>query len=64
MREIWKDNELETSDKVKYKDGKFVIRIEGRDYTGKDFNELCDNITKAGYDPKKYLTRQQLDQAA
>ena len=64
MREIWKDNELETSDKVKYKDGKFVIRIEGRDYTGKDFNELCDNITKAGYDPKKYLTKQQLAQVA
>lgn len=64
MREIWKDDELEISDKVKYKSGKFVVRIEGKDYSGKDFNELCDKISDAGYDPKKYLSKQQLAVAA
>lgn len=65
MREIWKDDKLEISDKVKYKDGKFVIRIQGIEYSGKDFNELCDNIAKAGYDdPKEYLSKQDMDVAA
>ena len=64
MREIWGNDKLEISDKVQYKDGKFVIRIEGRDYYGKDFNELCDNITKAGYDPKEYIVKKQLKTAA
>ena len=64
MREIWKDDKLELSDKVQYKDGKFVIRIEGRDYYGKDFNELCDNIAKAGYDPKEFLVKKHLKTAA
>lgn len=58
MREIWKDDELEVSEKVKYKDGKFVIRIEGKEYSGKDFNELCDKICDAGYNPKDYLMKQ------
>ena len=58
MREIWKDDELEVSEKVKYEDGKFVIRIEGKEYSGKDFNELCDKICDAGYNPKDYLMKQ------
>lgn len=58
MREIWKDDELEVSEKVKYEDGKFVIRIEGKEYSGKDFNELCDKIYDAGYNPKDYLMKQ------
>lgn len=64
MREIWADDELELSDKVQYKNGKFVVRIEGRDYSAKTFRELANKLTEAGYDPKKYLTKQQLAVAA
>ncbi len=64
MREIWDNDKLEISDKVKYKDGKFVIRIEGNDYYGKDFNELREQIYAAGYDPEKYLSKQPLNTRA
>ena len=64
MREIWADDELELSDKVQYKNGKFVVRIEGKDYSAKPFRELDNKLTEAGYDPKKYLTKQQLAVAA
>lgn len=63
MREIWKDEEAEVSEKVEYdkESGKFKIRIEGRDFYGADFNELAKNIEKAGHDPKQYLKKQKLD---
>ncbi len=64
MREIWGDDKLEISDKVKYKDGRFVIRIEGIEYSGKDFNELCKNVSDAGHDPQLFLIKKHLDRAA
>lgn len=64
MREIWKDEDAEISDKVKYENGKFKVRIEGKEYYGSDFNELVKNIRNAGYDPEQYLKKQQLQAAA
>ncbi len=64
MREIWKDDELQLSEKVKYENGEFLVRIEGINYYGKDFRELSEKVKKAGYDPKAYLAKQQLQAAA
>jgi len=64
IREILKDDKLEVSEKVQYKNGKFTIRIEGKNYEGKDYVELAKNIQKAGYDPKEYLVKQPLNKAA
>lgn len=64
MREIWKDENAEISDKVQYKDGKFVVRIEGKNYYGSDFNGLVKAVKDAGYDPEKYLKKQALRAAA
>lgn len=64
MREIWKDEKAEISDRVKYENGKFKVRIEGKEYYGSDFNELVKNIRNAGYDPEQYLKKQQLQAAA
>lgn len=60
MREIFKDDEAEVSDNVKYVDGQFTIRIECRDFFGKDFKELKKNIENASYDAEKYLKKQKL----
>ena len=64
MREIWKDDKLEKSDKVRYENGKFRIRIEGKEYSGSDFNALVKAVKNAGYDPKKYLSKQDIDTKA
>ena len=58
MREILGDDKAEVSDKVKYENNKFVIRIEGKNYYGKDYLELAKVIEKAGYEPAKYLKKQ------
>ena len=64
MKEIYKDDSLEVSNRVQYKEGKFVIRIEGKNYSGKDFAELSKAIKDAGYEPKEYLTKASLALAA
>ena len=64
MKEIYKDDSLEVSNRVEYANGKFTIRIEGKNYSGKDFVELSKAIKDAGYDPKEYLTKSSLKLAA
>lgn len=64
MREIWEDETAEISEKVQYKDGKFTIRIMGKDYSGRDFNELVKVVRDAGFDPEQYLKKQPLRVAA
>ena len=58
MREILGDDKAEVSDKVQYENNKFVIRIEGKNYYGKDYLSLAKALEKAGYDPAKYLKKQ------
>lgn len=64
MREILGDNEAEVSENVKYENGKFVIRIKGKDYYGKDYLELANALDKAGYAPEKYLKKAAAKKAA
>ncbi len=64
MREILGDDKAEISGNVKYKDGKFVVRINGKDYYGKDYLELANALEKAGYDPVQYLKEKALNKAA
>lgn len=64
MREILGDDKAEVSDKVKYENNKFVIRIEGKNYYGKDYLELAKVLEKAGYEPAKYLKKQKAGAAA
>lgn len=64
MREVWADDEAEISEKVKYEDGKFTIRIMGKNYYGKDFNELVKALEDENLDPKQYLKKQPLKVAA
>lgn len=64
MREILGDDRAEISEKVKYENGKFVVRINGKNYYGKDYLELANAIEKAGYDPVQYLKQKALDRAA
>lgn len=64
MREILGDDKAEISDKVQYKDGKFTIRIMGKDYSGKDYNALAKAIKDAGFEPEQYLKKQPLKVAA
>ncbi|MBO6088350.1 hypothetical protein J6P92_08415 [bacterium] len=64
MREIWEDDELQISDKVQYKDGKFSIRIQGEVYEATSFKGLVKKIEKDDLDPKKYLAKQKVDTKA
>ena len=64
MREILGDDKAEISTEVKYENGKFVRRINGKNYYGKDYLELSNAIEKAGYDPVQYLKQKALDKAA
>lgn len=64
MREILGDENAEVSDKVQYENNKFVIRIEGKNYYGKDYLELAKALEKAGYEPAKYLKKQKVGAAA
>lgn len=58
MREILGDDKAEVSEKVKYENNQFVVRIEGKNYYGKDYLELAKALAKAGYEPEKYLKKQ------
>lgn len=64
MREILGDENAEVSEKVQYENGKFVIRVEGKNYYGKDYLALAKALEKAGYDPAKYLKKQALGAVA
>ncbi len=64
MRDIYHDQEAEISDDVKYVDGQFTVRIEGRNFFGEDFRELKKNIENASYDAEKYLKKQRLSAVA
>lgn len=57
MREIWEDDKLEISDRVQYKDGKFTVRVKGKDYSATDFNGLVKKLEKDDLDPKEYLAK-------
>ena len=57
MREIWEDDNLQISDKVQYKDGKFTVRIQGENYSATSFKALVKKIEDADLDPKKYLAK-------
>lgn len=58
MREILGDDKAEISEKVKYENGQFVIRIAGKNYYGKDYVELANALEDAGLEPAKYLKKQ------
>lgn len=64
MKEIWKDEKAEISEKVQYENGKFKIRIEGKDYSADSFKELANKIQEAGYDPELYLKKRKLDKTS
>ncbi len=64
MREILGDDKAEISDKVKYENNNFVVRIEGKNYYGKDYLELAKTLEKAGYEPAKYLKKEKAGVAA
>lgn len=64
MREVLGDENAEISDKVQYENNKFVIRIKGKNYYGKDYLELAKAIEKAGYEPAKYLKKQTAEAVA
>lgn len=61
LKEIYKDDKLEVSEKVQYKDGKFQIRILGDVYEGKTMKELAKAIKDAGLDPKEYLVKKHVN---
>ncbi len=58
MREILGDDKAQISEKVKYENGKFVVRINGKNYYGKDYLELAKALEKAGYEPEQYLKKE------
>ncbi len=64
MREILKDDKAEMSDKVQYKDGNFVIRVEGKNYYGEDYVALAQALKDAGYEPEQYLKKGSVNQKA
>lgn len=64
MREILKDDKAEMSDKVQYKDGNFVIRVEGKNYYGEDYVELARALKDAGYEPEQYLKKGSVNKKA
>lgn len=64
MREILGDENAEISDKVEFENNKFVIRIKGKNYYGKDYLELAKALEKAGYEPAKYLKKEKVGAAA
>lgn len=64
MREILGDDKAEISDKVQIDKNGCKIRIQGKDYFGKDYAALAKTIEKAGYSPAKYLKKQALSAVA
>lgn len=64
MREILGDDKAEISENVKYENKKFVIRINGKNYYGKDYAELANALEKDGLDPERYLKQRSLNAVA
>lgn len=64
MREILGDDKAEISDKVQIDKNGCKIRIQGKDYFGKDYAALAKAIEKAGHSPAKYLKKQALSAVA
>lgn len=64
MREILGDDKAEISENVKYENKKFVIRINGKNYYGKDYTELANALEKDGLDPERYLKQRSLNAVA
>lgn len=64
MREILGDDKAEISENVKYENKKFVIRINGKNYYGKDYTELANALEKDGLDPEQYLKQRSLNAVA
>lgn len=64
MREILKDDNAEVSDKVEYKDGEFVVRVEGQNYYGSTYKELAKALKEAGYKPEEYLKKKAVNTKA
>lgn len=64
MREVLKDDNAEVAGKVKYKDGKFVVRIDGIDYEGANYVELARAIKNAGYEPEQHLKKAAVNKKA
>ena len=64
MREVLKDDKAEISDKVQYKDGEFVIRVDGKNYYGKDYLELANALKEAGYKPEEHLKKAKVNAKA
>jgi uncharacterized coiled-coil DUF342 family protein len=60
LKEYFGDNELEISDKVQYKDGKFKVHtVKGKsvDYEATSFMGLVKKLEKDDLDPKEYLAK-------
>ena len=55
---------VEVSDKVEYKDGEFVVRVEGQDYYGSTYKELAKALKEAGYKPEEYLKKKAVNTKA
>ena len=65
MREILGDDKAEVSDKVHYKDGKFIVRVEGVDYEASSYVELVKVLKQAGYkEPAQYLKKASVNKKA
>ena len=72
MREILGDDNAEVSDRVQYENGKFVVRIEGKNYYGKDYLTLVEAIQKgidkgyikSGKSPEAFVKKEVLKAAA
>ena len=65
MREILGDDKAEISDKVHYKDGKFIVRVEGVDYEASSYVELVKVLKQAGYkEPAQYLKKASVNKKA
>ena len=64
MREILKDDNAKVSDKVEYKDGEFVVRVDGQNYYGSTYKELAKALKEAGYKPEEYLKKKAVNTKA
>ena len=65
MREILGDDKAEISDKVHYKDGKFIVRVDGVDYEASSYVELVKVLKQAGYkEPAQYLKKASVNKKA
>lgn len=59
MRSILQEENAEMSKDIKYDNGKFSIRINGKTYYGKDYNDLAKKLEKERLKPKEYLIKKE-----